>query len=243
VPPDSLAAAASGLAALDFDAPLHIHAAEQRAEVERGIAALGAAPVTWLLDHAPVGPNWCLIHGTHTTQAERLGMAARGAVAGLCPSTEGDLGDGLFTLPDFTEAGGRFGIGTDSHVGLDAFAELRLLEYTQRLRAERRNVLAGTLGHTGRILWQGAAAGGAQAAGRPVGGVRPGCRADLVAITPTPEVATMGADFWLDAAIFAATRQGARHVMVGGEWLVRDGAHVRQAAITASYARALARLG
>ena len=242
VPPASLAAVARDVTAVDFDAPIHIHVAEQRAEVEACIAALGAAPVAWLLDHAPVAANWTLIHATHTTAEERADMAARGVVAGLCPTTEGNLGDGLFTLPDFFEAGGRFGIGTDSHVGLDAFAELRLLEYTQRLRTERRNVLAGTAGHTGRMLWQAACAGGAQASGRAVGGIRAGCRADFVAIEPAPEVEGEHPDFWLDAAIFAAPRPPARHVMVGGEWLVRDGAHIRQAAITSAYERALSGL-
>ncbi len=243
VPPASLDAVARGVTTVDFDAPLHIHVAEQRGEVEACIAALGAAPVAWLLDHAPVGPHWCLIHATHVTAEERAGMAGRGVVAGLCPSTEGNLGDGLFTLPDFVEAGGRFGIGTDSHVGLDAFSELRLLEYTQRLRSERRNVLAGTAGHTGRMLWQAACAGGAQASGRMVGGIRAGCGADFVVIRPTPEVAGVrNPDFWLDAAMFAALPRPAGDVMVGGAWLVRDGEHVRQGAITAAYERALATL-
>ena len=239
VPPASLAAAVAGAAAIDPAVPVHIHLAEQRAEVEAAINHLGAAPVRWLLDHAPVAQNWCLIHCTHATQEERLGIARSGAVAGLCPSTEGNLGDGLFTLPDFAGAGGRFGIGTDSHVSLDACAELRLLEYTQRLRSERRNVLAGADGHTGRTLWQSACAGGAQAASRAVGALRVGCSADLVVIEPAPEVHAAHPDFWLDAAIFASDTQPARHVMVGGAWVVRDGVHVRQAAITQAYRRAL----
>lgn len=242
VPPAALADAINGLAALDFEAPLHIHAAEQRAEVEACIATLGTAPVAWLLDHAGLGPQSCLIHATHATREERLRLAASGAVAGLCPSTEGNLGDGLFTLPDFVEAGGRFGIGTDSHVGLDAFAELRLLEYTQRLRAERRNVLAGSAAHTGRILWQAAAAGGAQAAARKTGALRVGARADLVAIEPTPETEDEHPDFWLDGAIFAGDRPPARQVMIGGAWLVRDGAHVARDPITTAYRAALAKL-
>lgn len=242
VPPDSLRAALAGLTMADAAAPLHMHAAEQPAEVAACIAALGARPVEWLLHGTDLGPRWCLIHCTHTTQAERHGLAASGAVAGLCPSTEGNLGDGIFHLPDFAGAGGRFGIGTDSHVGLDAFAELRLLEYSQRLRAGKRNVLAVTDGHTGRTLWQAAAAGGAQAAARPIGALRVGRRADLVAIEPTPEVAGLDPDFWLDAALFTALRPPARHVMVGGNWLVRDGDHVRQHSITAAYKRALARM-
>ena len=242
VPPPSLAEAVAGLAGIDASAPIHIHAAEQRAEVAACAAAVGTTPVAWLLDNAPVGPSWCLIHATHTTGPERQGLAKSSAVAGLCPTTEGNLGDGIFGLPDYVAAGGRFGIGTDSHVGLDAFAELRLLEYSQRLRTEKRNVLAGTDGHTGRTLWQAAARGGAQAAGRSVGAVRVGCRADFVVVDAAPEVAGLGPDFWLDAAIFAAQRPPARHVMVGGEWLVRNGMHTRQEAITAVYKRALARM-
>ncbi len=242
VPPTSLAQLARGVSQVDFDTPVHIHVAEQRAEVEACIATLGAAPATWLLDHAAVGPSWCLIHATHTTQEERLRLAASGAVAGLCPSTEGNLGDGLFTLTDYADAGGRFGVGTDSHVSLDAFAELRLLEYTQRLRAERRNVLAGTAGHSGRTLWGAACAGGAQAAARPVGALRPGCRADLVVIGPTPETEAMPPDFWLDAAIFATDGPRAHHVMAGGAWLVRDGVHVLQDAITQAYRQALRKI-
>ena len=242
VPPHSLRRAADGLSAIDETAPLHIHAAEQQAEVSACLAALGARPVEWLLHQGFARPNTCLVHCTHTTEAERHGLAASGAVAGLCPSTEGNLGDGIFGLPDFFAASGRLGIGTASHVGLDAFAELRLLEYSQRLRAQRRNVLAGTDGHTGRILWQAACTGGAQAAARPVGALRIGARADMIAIEPAPEVARLGPDFWLDAAIFASQIPQARDVMVGGEWLVRHGEHVRQQAITAAYERALARL-
>jgi formimidoylglutamate deiminase len=242
VPPASLARAASGLAAIDPTAPIHIHAAEQRAENAACVAELGTTPVAWLLDNAPVGPAWCLIHCTHTTDAERRGLAVRGAVAGLCPHTEGNLGDGMFGLAEYVGAGGRFGIGTDSHVCLDAFAELRQLEYSQRLRLEKRNVLAGGEGHSGHILWQGAASGGAQAAARAVGALRPGARADIVAIAPTPETEAASPDFWLDAAIFTAARAPARHVMVAGAWVVRDGAHARREAILAAYRRALAKM-
>ncbi len=243
VKPGSLKDAAAGLAAIDPAAPIHIHAAEQQAELRDGLAVLGATPVAWLLENVPLGPNWCLIHATHATEAERAGMAARGVVAGLCPTTEGNLGDGIFGLRDFVGAGGRFGIGTDSHVGVDAFAELRLLEYTQRLTLERRNVLAGAQGSSGRRLWQEAAHGGAQAAARPVGRIAPGCRADFVVIGPTPETEDLPPAFWLDAAIFANDRRPARHVMVGGQWLVRHGDHVRQDEITRAYHHALARLG
>jgi formimidoylglutamate deiminase len=242
VPPESLLACAAGLAAMDESAPIHIHVAEQRAEVDACLAVLGARPVEWVLANAPAGANWCFIHATHTTDVERLGMAARGVVAGLCPSTEGNLGDGIFGLPVFVAGGGRFGIGTDSHVGLDAFSELRLLEYSQRLRSETRNVLAGADGHSGRVLWQSAARGGAAAAARPVGVLEVGARADFVVIEPSPETEGMHPDFWLDAAVFAGVGAAARQVVVGGDWLVRDGAHVRGEAISAAYRRALRRI-
>jgi formimidoylglutamate deiminase len=242
VPPASLAVAYEGLAAIDPSAPIHIHVAEQQAEIRDSLATLGARPVEWLLANAPVGKDWCLIHSTHTTEAERRGIAASGAIAGLCPSTEGNLGDGIFGLPDFVAAGGRFGLGTDSHVTLDVFSELRLLEYSQRLRAEKRNVLAGTKAHSGRTLWQMAASGGAQAAARPVGRIAVGDRADLVVIEPTLETEMLCAKFWLDAAIFGNDARPARHVMSGGCWAVRDGKHKRQDAITAGYRRALKKL-
>jgi formimidoylglutamate deiminase len=242
VPPASLAAAVEGLASLDPSAPVHIHVAEQQGEVRDCLATLGARPVEWLLAHAPVGKNWCLIHSTHTNEAERHGIAASGSIAGFCPSTEGNLGDGIFDLPDFVAAGGRFGIGTDSHVTLDVFSELRLLEYSQRLRAEKRNVLAGADAHTGRTLWQMAASGGATAAARPVGRLAVGHRADLVVIGPTLETEVLGPDFWLDAAIFASDARPAKHVMVGGTWIIRDGTHVRQNSIVPAYRRALSKL-
>ncbi len=242
VPPAALVRLVRGAATIDPDAPIHIHIAEQRAEVEACIATLGAAPAEWLLANAPVGLAWCLIHSTHTTQDERQALALSGAVAGLCPNTEGNLGDGLFTLPDYVQAGGRFGIGTDSHVCLDAFAELRLLEYTQRLRAERRNVLAANSGHTARILWQAACAGGAQAAGRPVGALRIGARADACVILPTPETEHLPPDFWLAAAVFADDAQPAREVLCNGVWVVRGGAHIRAAEITRAYRGALRKL-
>ena len=242
VPPASLAAASEGLAARDPSAPIHIHVAEQQAEIRDCLATLGARPVEWLLANAPVGKNWCLIHSTHTTEAERRGIAASGAIVGLCPSTEGNLGDGIFGLPDFSAAGGRFGIGTDSHVTLDVFSELRLLEYSQRLRTEKRNVLAGTDAHTGRTLWQMAASGGAQAAARPVGRLAVGHRADLVVFQPTIETESLPPDFWLDSAIFGNDARPARHVMNGGRWTVRDGTHTRQDSITHAYRRALRKL-
>jgi formimidoylglutamate deiminase len=240
VPPSALAAAVSAAAALDPATPIHIHVAEQMGEVRACQASLGARPVSWLLDHAPVGRNWCLIHATHATPAELQGVARTQAAIGLCPTTEGNLGDGIFPLPDFMQAGGVFGIGSDSNVALDAFGELRLLEYGQRLAGQRRNVGTGRHAHTGQALWHMAAQAGAGVSGRLAGGIAVGRRADFVVIEPTAE--TMhgaGPELLLDAAMFAALTPVARHVMVGGNWLVRDGMHAREAEITHAYGLAL----
>jgi formimidoylglutamate deiminase len=245
VPPASLKELCAGAAAIDPSAPIHIHVSEQTGEVLACVESLGAPPVAWLLDHAPVAPNWCLIHATHAGAAELQRVAAAGAVVGLCPSTEADLGDGIFDFGAFTEAGGHFGIGSDSNVCTDPCDELRLLEYAQRLARRRRNLGPGVLEderHTGVALWQAAALGGAQASGRPVGRIAPGCRADFSVLAPTRETRGAAPAFVVDAAIFAPGEQCVRDVMVGGAWLVRDRRHVAADAIAADYARALASL-
>jgi formimidoylglutamate deiminase len=238
VPPATVAASVAGFSAAHPAAPIHIHVAEQTAEVEACIASLGAPPIAWLLDHAPVDGRWCLVHATHATAAELRAAAARGAVAGLCPSTEADLGDGLFDLPTWLTAQGAFGIGSDSNTALEATGELRLLEWGQRLGLRRRNVSATPDVSCGRVLWQGAAAGGAQACGVNAGRIAVGARADLVVLQATPEAAAAGPDFVLDAAIFAAARP-VRHVMAGGHWVVRDGVHRDETDIDAAYRVAL----
>jgi formimidoylglutamate deiminase len=239
VPPAALAVTVAGAASLDASAPIHIHVAEQTREVADCVAALGAPPVAWLLDHAPVGPNWCLIHATHATQAELRAVAGSGAAIGLCPTTEGNLGDGIFDLPALTAAGGDFGFGSDSNVALDAFGEARQLEYSQRLAGRRRNVGTGRIPHTGTALWHMAANAGARAAGRAAGSIAPGKRADFVVIGATAETASASPDFMLDAAIFASNGPPARHVMVGGAWKIRDLIHAQQDEIESGYRDAL----
>ena len=219
--------------------PIHIHVAEQMAEVAECIATLGAPPVAWLLDHAPVDARWCVVHATHATAPEIRAAAAAGAVTGLCPTTEADLGDGLYDLPTLLEAQGAYGIGSDSNTALDAFAELRLLEYGQRLGLRRRNLAARPGLPSGRALWQAAARGGAIACGRNAGALAPGLAADLVVIEPPPEAAGAAPDTVLDSAIFAGTGPAARHVMAAGAWQIRDFRHVAEDAINAAYAAAL----
>ena len=163
--------------------PIHIHAAEQTQEVNDCIAALGARPVEWLIANAEVDARWCLVHATHMTDDETQALAGSGAVAGLCPLTEANLGDGIFNAEQYVAARGRFGIGSDSNIELDAAAELRQLEYNQRLRQRARNVLALREGESvGRRLYADALAGGAQALGRAIGSIKPGQRADIVVL-------------------------------------------------------------
>src|SRR5262249_14753021 len=155
--------------------------AEQVKEVEDCLAWSGQRPVEYLFDHAAVDRHWCLVHATHMSEAETRHLAASRAVAGLCPSTEGNLGDGFFPMLGFIEAGGVWGIGSDSHVSVSPIEELRWLEYGQRLLARRRTLATGgRLGSTGAALWRAALAGGAAVLGRSIGALAPGSRADLI---------------------------------------------------------------
>ncbi|MGE0725789.1 MAG: formimidoylglutamate deiminase [Alphaproteobacteria bacterium] len=221
--------------------PVHIHVAEQRKEVEDCLAWSGRRPVDWLIDHAPVGPRWCLVHATHVTPGEVARIAAAGAVVGLCPITEANLGDGLFPVPGFLAAGGRIGVGSDSNVRIDAAEELRLLEYGQRLRDLRRNVVGPPGGSTGRAIFDACAAGGAQALGRAVGALAPGRRADIVALDPDhPAFAAARGDGWLDGWLFAGDGRCIRDVWIGGRRVVADGRHVARDAVRGRFAWTLA---
>ena len=237
-----IGAAVSAVWSVDADAPVHIHVAEQRREVDDCVLALGARPVEWLLGNSPIDTRWCAVHATHMTPDETRDLASSGAVVGLCPSTEANLGDGLFPLPDFLAAGGGIGIGSDSHVTVDPAAELRLLEYGQRLLWEERNVASrGSARSTGAFLYQTALEGGAQATSRPVGALATGRRADLVVLDPDhPTLAGRHADTLVDSWIFTSAGSPVRDVMVGGKWVVRDGRHEDEEAVAERY-RATAR--
>ncbi len=229
---------------LAANGPIHIHAAEQMAEVEACLSATGQRPVAWLLNQQSLDARWCLIHATHMTADETIALAASGATAGLCPLTEASLGDGVFSAPEFQAAGGRFGIGTDSNIQIDAAAELRQLEYAQRLTRHARNVLAGEAGgSTGLTLFQAALAGGATALGAGLGGFSPGAPADIVALDPAhPSLAGKPAHAILDGHIFAAARPAITDVWCQGVARVRAGRHARAAEIGATYAATLRRL-
>jgi formimidoylglutamate deiminase len=183
VPPEALQAAVSGLHELDPTAPIHIHVAEQQKEVDDCLAWSGQRPVEWLLDNAPVDNRWCVIHATHMQEAETLALARSGAVAGLCPTTEANLGDGLFDAQRYLDAGGHWGIGSDSHASVSVTEELRLFEYGQRLTRQQRNVLATEAApDVAERLYQQAVDGGAQASGRAIAGLAPGQQADFVVL-------------------------------------------------------------
>lgn len=225
-------------------APIHIHAAEQTKEVEECKASLGKRPVEWLLENCKVDSRWCVVHATHMTPEETCALAASGAVAGLCPTTEGNLGDGIFSLSAYRAAGGRYGIGGDSHVSRDPAEELRLLEYVQRLTARRRNMNVGNVSSSvGTTLWLEAAAGGGRALGRAMGTLAPGKRADLVVLDAGHlDVAGRSSDAIANALVFSGATGMVREVMVAGRWAVRDRRHLVEEQAAEGYKAALTEL-
>jgi formimidoylglutamate deiminase len=215
--------------------PVHIHVAEQVREVEDCLVWSGMRPVTWLLAYARVDSRWCLVHATHMTGEECAALAASGAVAGLCQTTEANLGDGLFPLLPYLAAGGRFGIGTDSNVSTSPVEELRWLDYVRRLESRRR-------GLTGPLLDR-ATAGGAQALGRAAGAIAAGRLADLVVLDPDhPALVGRRGTALIDSWLFAGNANPVRHVMVAGRWVVQHGGHVRGDEIAAAFRRSMRRL-
>jgi formiminoglutamate deiminase len=226
------------------EGPVHIHIAEQVKEVEDCIAWSGQRPVAWLLDHAPVDRQWCLIHATHLDLQETKGIAASTAVAGLCPITEANLGDGIFEGIDYLLVGGQFGVGSDSNIEISAPGELKQFEYSQRLKHRARNVLAAREGQsTGRSLYDQALKGGAQALGRRVGAIEAGYRADLVVLDANhPDLAAIRGDRWIDSYVFVTGKSAIDQVIVAGRTVVKNGRYVNREAVGARYGRALARI-
>ena len=220
--------------------PVHIHIAEQPKEVADISAWLGARPVDWLLANAEVTTNWSLIHATHMTADETLKMAKSGAVAGLCPVTEANLGDGPFNGPGYLEAGGAFGVGSDSNVLVSLTEELRTLEYSQRLRDVARNVMVVGEGSVGDTIYTGAAKGGAQALGRGAGEIAVGELADVVAIdSAAPSMCALRQDQILDGLVFAAKDDVVTDVWSAGRHAVQSGRHVKRDDIVAAYKLAM----
>jgi len=244
VTPELLAQAIVMLDALDASAPIHIHIAEQEKEVADCLAWSGARPVDWLLGNFDIDRRWCAVHATHMTLAETVALARSGAVAGLCPTTEANLGDGLFPLRAYLDADGALGIGSDSHISVSPVEELRWLEYGQRLAARRRNIAAGSgAPHVGAALLRASLAGGAQALGRSIGALAPGARADLVVLDAEhPILAGRSEDDLIDSWVFSGNANLVREVHVGGRRVVQDGRHADEDAIAARYRAVLAAL-
>jgi formiminoglutamate deiminase len=246
VAPHSLRAAApeeiARIVPLADGGPLHIHAAEQTKEVEDCLAWSGERPVEWLLGHVGIDSSWCLVHATHMSGEETARLAASGAVAGLCPVTEANLGDGIFAAEAWLHAQGRYGIGTDSNVRICVAEELRMLEYAQRLSRRARNLWPRVEGaSTGRALFDGALAGGAQALGQGVAGIFVGASADIVSLDANDAaLAGRAGDAILDSWIFAGAEIDC--VWRRGEKLVSAGRHRARDAVAARYRTTLERV-
>lgn len=243
IAPHSLRAVTPGelteIAPLAGAGPIHIHAAEQMKEVDDCLAWSGQRPVQWLLENAAIGPAWCIVHATHLTPAEIAGLSRCGSVAGLCPITEANLGDGIFRTPDYISRGGRIGVGTDSNIQIDAAGELRSLEYAQRLHFRARNVLASAEQQSvGRRVFEAALAGGAQALGQAAFGLREDAPADLVSFDSSlPKLAGRKADAILDSWIFATANLDC--VWRGGRKVVEHGRHLARDSVASAYTKAI----
>lgn len=238
VTPEELVA----LTAMGANRPFHIHISEQLKEVEDSVKWSALRPVEWLLTNAEVRPNWCLIHATHMTKWESQGIAKSGAVVGLCPITESNLGDGIFEGERFMSQGGVFGVGSDSNVQIGLADELRQLEYSQRLGFKSRNVLAQPKGSTGRALFEGALKGGHQALGIGQGGIAAGHQADFISLdNKQSALFEMSGDHILDAWIFSGQRC-VDCVWVAGKKLVTNGRHHLRDAATKRYKQAMKKL-
>ena len=220
--------------------PLHLHIAEQQAEIEQCLSATGKRPIEWLLENVKVDEGWCLVHATHMNEAEIVGLAESKAVVCICPSTEANLGDGVFPLQAFLTSGGRIAIGSDSQVSINPFEELRWLEYGQRLATRSRNIASLDDAHVGQELFNRVLAGGAQAGLQVPAGIAVGAGADLVSLNANdPMLVGHDERTLLDALIFSGYRLPIERVMVHGVWQVIDGRHIEQQRSRANYAAAV----
>jgi len=233
----------SAVVAMAGAGPIHIHVAEQMKEVEECLGWSGRRPVEWLMDHTQVDARWCLIHATHMSGDETRRLAKARAVAGLCPITEANLGDGIFNAVEFTAGGGAFGVGTDSNVAISLADELRQLEYSQRLNHQARNVMGSTTASTGRVLFDAAMAGGARALGVSGAGIAIGAPADFISLDADHlTLAGRSGDQCLDAWIFTGARGLVDCVWVAGRKLVEGGRHQDREAIGERFRQAMVAL-
>jgi formimidoylglutamate deiminase len=234
---DDLKAVTSGSPNL----PIHMHVSEQIAEVEAVVQYAGMRPVEWLFENLPVDQRWCLIHCTHLNDQEINAIADSGAVVGICPTTEANLGDGVPMAGQLHSSGAKVGIGSDSNISVDSILELRLLEYAQRLVHQRRNIL--TTSPDGRNLWQRCALGGAQALGQPAGALQVGRRADFLVLDKDHRgLVSKTSDQIIDSLIFASDSTAIRDVFVAGARVVEDGMINNQEQRLRAYAQVAANL-
>jgi formimidoylglutamate deiminase len=224
--------------------PTHIHISEQLQEVNECVSWSGQRPVEWLYDHADVDENWCIVHATHLNEGEISMIATSRAVVGLCPTTEANLGDGLFPLADYLAQGGSIAIGSDSHISVSVSEELRLLEYGQRLKYRARNIAASDAEiHTGTRLYQGCLRGGAKASGFDNGAIEIGKRADLIVLDEnSPLLVGTPQRSIIDRFVFNGNQNSVKHVLVAGEMIIRDYKHQQEQQITRDFAATMMKL-
>ncbi|QDO99953.1 formimidoylglutamate deiminase [Thalassotalea sp. PS06] len=241
---ESLQGAVAHLKSLDDKAPVHIHIAEQMQEVNDCLVHYQKRPVQWLLDNIDIDSSWCLIHATHIDDSELKGIVETGAIAGICPTTEANLGDGIFPTVEFLEAGGRLAIGSDSHISVNACEELKLLEYAQRLQKQQRAVLATTATPSvGRCLWQHSTKGGAISTASNTGEIAIGRQADLLVLDQDKlRLYAGGDDYRMDSFIFASASNAVRDVMVLGQWVIQQYQHPAQQQSTDEFAQVIKQL-
>jgi len=240
----SLLSAVKHVRNLDNQAPIHIHISEQQQEVDDCLTHFGKRPVQWLLDNVELDKHWCLIHATHIDDAERKGIIAKEAIAGICPTTEANLGDGIFPTTEFLAEKGTIAIGSDSHISVNPIEELRWLEYAQRLIKQQRAILAsGEEASVGQNLWQQAAVGGAQSTNSNTGCLAIGKQADLLVLDKDKTKLFANANqHILDSMIFASQQNPVSDVMVNGVWQIKAQQHVEQEQASDNFAKLLVRL-
>ena len=243
VPERSLHEVLKLLAGEGIDCPIHIHIAETLKEVEACRNFYGLTPVQWLFEKIDIDGRWCLVHATHLSDWEVDRLAASDCVAGLCPVTEANLGDGIFRFEEFLANGGKFGIGSDSNISVSPVEELRWLEYGQRLITHRRNVSASAAEpHVGSYLWKNAMQGGARALGR-IDGNETDQQSDVIVLDREhPLLYGIPAGDVLDSLVFSGNDNLIRDVMAGGQWVVRDGVHIREQEIVTRYRKVIKEL-
>tara|TARA_R110002167_G_scaffold35249_2_gene112705 strand:+ start:2079 stop:3512 length:1434 start_codon:yes stop_codon:yes gene_type:complete len=241
---ESITQAVGHVRSLDNKAPIHIHIAEQQQEVIDCLQHYSKRPVQWLLDNIELDEHWCLIHATHINEQEQQGIVASKAIAGICPTTEANLGDGIFPTTEFLALNGTFSIGSDSHISVNPIEELRWLEYAQRLTKQQRAILASPeTASVGQNLWHKAATGGAQSTNSNTGALSVGKQADLLVLDEKQTALFANKNnHLLDSVIFASQKNTVKDVMVNGHWVVQSGEHVQEQSSADNFAKLLSKL-